>query len=325
MRSFKAVLTLIFLVLGAKWLATQERLYKASQVWGITIADASGEWKFQSYQVMSEAQVSRLFRDRIWMNGKPIRHTKSRELAKHFLKECAKHRFDPAFVLSMIQIESSFRTDVVSQAGAVGLLQVMPPTAKYITAKKRIQRLSSRVDWPTALKDPKFNLTVGIAYLAYLRDHYEGRFAHMLAAFNAGPGRVKRSVPESEIRPVVTRPYIEAVRSAVPVFRTYGRDGRNRREHFLWVQHTLREAERSVPFKYGVHSPAKFGTADQRRINSALEAWQLELIRTDFGMAHELPQKTAGEAAFDPAQGFDVLPSAMSIFGRDSGRNDVSL
>ncbi len=73
-------------------------------------------------------------------------------------------------------MESGGRIDAVSHKGAMGLMQLMPGTAKMLG-----------VDDPF---DPAQNLEGGIKYLSRLSDKYEGDLSKALAAYNAGPGRV---------------------------------------------------------------------------------------------------------------------------------------
>jgi len=83
----------------------------------------------------------------------------------------------PELVHSVVAAESAFRTDSVSRKGAVGLMQLMPSTAREYG-----------VD-PT---DPKQNVEAGTQYLRDLLVKYDGRVSRALAAYNAGPGAVDR-------------------------------------------------------------------------------------------------------------------------------------
>ena len=86
---------------------------------------------------------------------------------------------------------SQFRPAVLSPAEAVGLMQIIPPTARLIvqTAKK------TKLD-PEALDDPDHNIAMGAWYLAGLSERYSHQFPQVMAAYNAGPKR-RRSMGSS--------------------------------------------------------------------------------------------------------------------------------
>jgi soluble lytic murein transglycosylase-like protein len=82
-----------------------------------------------------------------------------------------------ALVRSVIYSESAFRADAVSPKGAIGLMQLMPSTARGLGADP---------------KDPAQNIDAGTRYLRDLLLKYDGRLWHALAAYNAGPAAVER-------------------------------------------------------------------------------------------------------------------------------------
>jgi soluble lytic murein transglycosylase-like protein len=90
-------------------------------------------------------------------------------------------RIDPALVYSLTRLESDFDSSAVSPAGARGLMQIMPPTARFITGNPSLD--GSR------LHDPAFNLALGQRYVAYLatQDGVDGDLIRMLASYNVGP------------------------------------------------------------------------------------------------------------------------------------------
>jgi soluble lytic murein transglycosylase len=93
---------------------------------------------------------------------------------------------DPAYVYGLIRQESRFIMDARSGAGAHGLMQIMPATAK-LTARK----LGLDFD-PQTLTERDTNLTLGTAYLKMALDNFDGSQALAAAAYNAGPGRPQR-------------------------------------------------------------------------------------------------------------------------------------
>jgi soluble lytic murein transglycosylase-like protein len=94
-------------------------------------------------------------------------------------KYSAQHGLEPALVLSVMKQESSFRSGAVSGQGAVGLMQVLPPTAEEL--EKGVSKQLSEVE-------P--NIRVGTKYLRKLLDDFCGNRALVLAGYNAGPRKV---------------------------------------------------------------------------------------------------------------------------------------
>ncbi len=88
-----------------------------------------------------------------------------------------KYNFDPLLVLALIKVESSFDPNAVSPAGAVGLLQIMPHTLKWLEEKFSIYG---------DLTDPASSLEIGLFYLRYLVERY-GNLDDALKAYNVGP------------------------------------------------------------------------------------------------------------------------------------------
>ena len=102
------------------------------------------------------------------------------------------HGVDPLLVKAVIKTESNFDPEAVSAKGALGLMQLMPATAREL-----------RVTNPL---DPLENVTGGTRYLRILLDNYDGNVALSLAAYNAGPSRVKDAIPNiPETRTYVAR------------------------------------------------------------------------------------------------------------------------
>jgi len=95
---------------------------------------------------------------------------------------------EPALVMAVARQESEFNPDAVSHAGARGLMQLMPATARKVAKQEGLRYHKRR------LTDPAYNLRLGTAYLDDLIDAYDGSYIMALAAYNAGPGRVKRWV-----------------------------------------------------------------------------------------------------------------------------------
>lgn len=123
-----------------------------------------------------------------------------------------KNNIDPAWAFAIARRESSFMPDAASGAGALGLMQVMPGTARYL-AKKKVKK--------RALFDPATNVELGTQYMRYLLDKMDENRILATASYNAGWRRVKQWLPEKDNVPVdlwietipykETRNYVKAV------------------------------------------------------------------------------------------------------------------
>jgi soluble lytic murein transglycosylase len=109
-------------------------------------------------------------------------------------QQSADKGLDPALVAGVIYAESRFR-DQTSHAGARGLMQITPDTAKYIANK------SGGTEFVQGdLATPQINISYGSWYLRYLLSHYGGNELLALAAYNAGEGKVDGWRAEARLR-----------------------------------------------------------------------------------------------------------------------------
>ncbi len=93
---------------------------------------------------------------------------------------------ESAFILSIIRQESEFDLSANSHAGAKGLMQLMPYTAKLVSKQAKLPYSKSRLT-----TDPEYNINLGSHYIAGLILQYDGAYPFAVAAYNAGPNRVK--------------------------------------------------------------------------------------------------------------------------------------
>lgn len=99
---------------------------------------------------------------------------------------------EPALVLGLSRQESEFYSYAVSSAGARGLMQLMPGTAKIVAKQARVAYDVNRL-----LSDPAYNIKLGTIYLDGLINRFGGSYALAIAAYNAGPNRVDQWLVEN--------------------------------------------------------------------------------------------------------------------------------
>lgn len=114
------------------------------------------------------------------------------------------HGIDPSLIKAVMKAESNFNPNAMSHKGAQGLMQLMPDTARLM-----------KVENPF---DPEDNIRGGTKYLKYLGDTFGGNLDLILAAYNAGPARVKEN--NMNIPPYdETRTYVQRVKSYYNSFK----------------------------------------------------------------------------------------------------------
>ncbi len=136
---------------------------------------------------------------------------------------------EPSMLLAIGRQESEFNTKIVSRAGARGVLQVMPITARHICKQYRIKcKLSDLIAVPS------YNARIASAYIADRRDQFGGSYILTLTGFNAGPGRTRQWLRKygdprkANVKPLdwiygipfeETRLYVRKVLSNVQIYR----------------------------------------------------------------------------------------------------------
>ncbi len=116
------------------------------------------------------------------------------------------YELEPQLLNAVIWVESRFVERATSPAGAQGLMQLMPPTAKELAQKLGRPHASSY--------DPEFNVTAGALYLRKMLNKYDGDLRLALAAYNAGPGNVDKWTRRGGKLPPRSEEYVDLVLDA---------------------------------------------------------------------------------------------------------------
>ena len=125
-----------------------------------------------------------------------VRREKRENMYVHAsLSAAAEFKVPFPLVLAVIRSESDFRPNAVSEAGACGLMQLMPETFSFLQKSAFDEQLPSN-----AIFDPAVNIRYGTYYLSYLFEKF-GNWFTALAAYNAGEGRVGEWLTDTELAP----------------------------------------------------------------------------------------------------------------------------
>jgi len=172
-------------------------------------ADARREWRFLTQrltreEIMAAAKIAQswewhdqaiftLARSGYWDDLElrfPLEHHRTVHV------NASKRDLDISWVYGVIRQESAFNPSVRSHAGAMGLMQLMPATARHVARKLlKHKRAPRRRD----LADPDINIELGTTYLSDVLERLEQNPVLATAAYNAGPHRVSRWLPQRQL------------------------------------------------------------------------------------------------------------------------------
>jgi soluble lytic murein transglycosylase len=137
-------------------------------------------------------------------------------------REAAKNNFDPMFAAGLIRQESTFQSDAVSHANAIGLMQVLPKTGRLLARQIKVRYVKNK------LFDPDYNIELGMVYIANLVQQF-GSLEGAAAAYNAGEDRIAawkaernyEEIPElvESIPFTETRDYVQIVLRNAQLYR----------------------------------------------------------------------------------------------------------
>lgn len=175
----------------------------------------AGEWELRDRAIYSAGRSGEDYRRAISLRFPVLYRSEVASVSSEF-------SIDPSWVFGVMRRESAYIHDVKSPAGAVGLMQLMPRTARYVATD-----LQGQENWQGDLTDPKTNIGLGTHYLRYVMDRFDGHQVLATASYNAGPHRVDGWLRDTEIDADVwidtivfteTRRYVRAVMAYAAIY-----------------------------------------------------------------------------------------------------------
>lgn len=164
-----------------EWFAAIDKMNEQERLAASKLAEEMGLYDIAIF-TMAKCE----FRDDVWLRF-PLAHQ------QEIVSNATKHNIDPAWVFAIARQESAFFTDAISPAGARGLMQLMPSTAKILAKKYDV-----KFDGDSLLHTPCVNVQLGTVYLKNLKQRMYNNTILATASYNAGPLSIQRWLPEKE-------------------------------------------------------------------------------------------------------------------------------
>ncbi len=148
-------------------------------------------------------------------------HPQKSSLAQLIVSESRDANVDPLLVASVVRAESMFKQGATSKRGAQGLMQIMPATGRFIAKSSNI-----KLHEKGGLLNPETNIKLGVWYLRYLLQRFQGDLQRTLVAYNWGPTNLRRALSSGESFPKESVQYVNKVLS----------------HHSVWIERRLQLA-----------------------------------------------------------------------------------
>lgn len=218
--------------------AKQAKWYQRMLTWKMLNRPKEGqrEWSYAISKLSDERKA--VFAKLLFESGNYhlailtlAKHAKNGDLTYRFplayrhevTRAASKFGIDPAWVLAITRQESAFKREAKSHQGALGLMQLMPGTARYIAKKVQYPYQGTQ-----QLLEPQHNIMLGTAYINYLHRSFSSHPVLSTAAYNAGPARIAKWLPAQsmpvdqwiELIPYTeTRDYVTNVMTYYGIYR----------------------------------------------------------------------------------------------------------
>lgn len=168
---------------------------------------------YYANRYISDTKKNIPYSNPVWKLAFPIYYS------DYINENCAMRNLDPFLVLSLIREESHFVEDARSSSNAMGLMQLMMPTASYIAELKGMQAPDG-----IKLNNPKYNIELGTAYFAYVLEATSNNTMYAIGGYNGGPNAMNKWVEKLKIVDtdefVEKIPYAESKNYIKKVFRS---------------------------------------------------------------------------------------------------------
>lgn len=192
-----------------KKIASMPPILRAQELRAIgKIVDARREWAYAMQYLNQDELIvaAQIAHDWDWHDRVIVTLAQAKywdDIVKRFplahrdivVRQSRLNRINPAWAFAIIRQESAFTQDARSHAGAMGLMQLMPRTAKQVARKIDIRYHRSD------LLQAETNIQLGVSYLKYVNDKFSGNNVLATAAYNAGGHRVKQWLPKDGLVP----------------------------------------------------------------------------------------------------------------------------
>ena len=160
------------------------------------------DWYQHEYEEIVDTDYVRIATEIITDVNKKVTEELAGKISQYVYDASTEYNLDFEFVLGIMRVESRFNPKARSYCGAIGLMQLMPKTAKYIAKKYDIQYKD--------LYDIESNIKIGTAYIHYLKNKLD-EYEYVAAGYNGGSGVGKRWRNGSSNIPKETKKYVPLV------------------------------------------------------------------------------------------------------------------